>query len=223
MSADRSHHAPADSGRQPGVATGPLPEVLGSIRQPPLNLTIWQRRLPKSIQQAMAALRVLMPRHRMFSLAPGAAADAALDEALHGFHGTAAAARDPWRSDLLGLLALARELAPQALLRVRIETKASNACQLFHVDHVALRLICTYRGQGTQWLPETAFDRGGLARGNNDHVRDWSALQEIPTGAVAVMKGDRFPSQPGRGLLHRSPPAGPDAPRILAIVDIDLV
>lgn len=208
---------------QPGLAAGRLPDVLQSIRQPRVNLAVWQRELPVSIQHRMALLCVLMPRHRMFALAAGAAADPALDGALRGLYGTGVAARDPWRADLQGLLALARGLAPQATLRVRIETKACNACQRFHVDHVALRLICTYRGQGTQWLPETAFDRHRLAGDGNEHVRDWSALQEIPTGAVAVMKGNRFPSQPGRGLLHRSPPAGAEAPRVLAIVDIDLV
>lgn len=205
-----------------GIArTGAHPDVLQACRQSRVSIAIWQRRLPVAIQHRLALLCLLMPRHRMFSLAPDAAAAPVLDEALSGFFGEPISTRDPWRADLLQLLLLARTLAPQAALRVRIESKASTADQLFHVDLLALRLVCTYRGRGTQWLPEAAFDRRGLGRGGNDCVRDWSALQEIPTGAVAVMKGNRFPGQPGRGLVHRSPPARADLPRVLAVIDVD--
>ncbi len=174
-----------------------------------------------AIQQRMAALCVLMPRQQMFTLAPAAAVDSLLDQALRGFLRSPAIAGDPWRTDLQLLLALARDIAPQAALRMCIETRACGVDERLHVDHVALRLICTYRGQGTQWLPESAFDRRALA--GSDCAPDGSALQEIPSGAVAVMKGNRFPDQPGQGLLHRSPSASVAAPRVLAMVDIDLV
>lgn len=219
----RSQPGKASAAKRSGVMAGSLPNVLQSICQPQVSLAIWQRRLPLSIQQRMAALCVLMPRHEMTTLSPGAPTDPALDKVLRGFHGTPVDARDAWRTDLQLLIALARNLAPQALLRVHIETRACNPGQQFHVDHAALRLICTYRGQGTQWLPKTAFDRCASAGESNARIRDWSALQEIPSGAVAVMKGNRFPDQPGQGLLHRSPSASVAAPRVLAMVDIDFV
>lgn len=129
------------------------------------------------------------------------------------------AAEDPWRSDLHLMLSLARQLAPQAALRVCIETRACNERERFHVDHVALRLICTYRGQGTQWLPAHLIETSS-GGGGSDAVPA-SMLQEIPGGAIAVMKGRRYPDQPDSGLVHRSPMAGVDSPRILAMVDID--
>ncbi len=221
----RTQQARAPQVIHPGLASGSSPEVLHSIRDPQISLAIWQRNLPMSIQRRMAALCVLMPRQQRFTLAPAtsaAATDRALDEALQGFLRTPLATHDPWRADLHLLLTLARDLAPRAPLRVCIETRACEVVQEFHTDHVALRLICAYRGQGTQWLPATEFHCHGLASKTNDQVRDESALQEIPGGAVAVMKGNRFPDQPGHGLLHRSPPAGVDAPRVLAMVDIDL-
>lgn len=108
----------------------------------------------------------------------------------------------------------------QQPLRVRIERVDSDGCRLFHVDQVVLRMICTWHGAGSEWLPEHAFDRAGLGCGCNDHVRDMGAIRRIPTGAVAVMKGDRFPGEAGRGLVHRSPPASPARPRLLMVVDV---
>lgn len=163
----------------------------------------------------MATLCVLMPRYQRFVLPPQADPAPALDRALRGFDGTAIAAADPWRADLMTLLALARSLAPQAGLRVRIETKASNDCPAFHVDQVALRLLCTYRGAGTQWLPDHADADDRCGQDNNDRVR------EIACGAVAVAKGARYPGQPDRGLMHRSPPTPVQFPRVVVVIDID--
>jgi hypothetical protein len=202
------------------LACGSLPSVLHRVHQPQFSVAVWQRPLPTLIHQQMAELCVLMPRQQRFTLRPSCAVEPALDAALSAFLRAPVAASDPWRADLQLLLALARQLAPQAALRVCIETRACNVSERFHVDHVALRLICAYRGQGTQWLPESAIERGGAEVG--DCGASVSTLQEIPGGAVAVMKGKYYPGQSGRGLLHRSPAAGADAPRVLAMVDIDL-
>lgn len=166
-------------------------------------------------------MHVRMPRQCAFHLQPERAATAGLDQALLEFADLFPGARDAWRNDLLRLLVLARSLAPSAGLRIRLETKASEGCSLFHVDNVPLRLICTYRGAGTQWLPDTAFDRCGLGRGNNDFVHDWSELCQMPTGAVAVLKGLRFPGQDKLALVHRSPPADAAFPRVLVAIDIN--
>lgn len=203
------------------LACGSQPSVLRRIHQPQFSVAIWQRRLSVSVQQQMAELCVLMPRQQRFTLTPSCAVEPPLDAALSAFLRAPVVKGDPWRTDLQQLLALARELAPKAALRVCIETRACTTSERLHVDHVALRLVCAYRGQGTQWLAEGAPERDVPKAG----VRgvEVSALQEIPGGAVAVMKGRRYPHQPDRGLFHRSPAAGAEAPRVLAMVDIDLV
>jgi hypothetical protein len=203
----------------PCLASGPSPSVLLDIHRPQIRIAIWQRRLPASVDQQLAAQCVLMPRQQRFSLTPNCAVEGPLDGALSRFMRAPAGAEDPWRSDLHLMLSLARQLAPQAALRVCIETRACNERERFHVDHVALRLICTYRGQGTQWLPAHLLETS-RGEGGNDAVPA-AMLHEIPSGAIAVMKGRRYPGQPDSGLVHRSPMAGVDSPRILAMVDID--
>ena len=212
-----AHHALLSS----SSITGRSATVLHEVLRPGIGIAVWQRELAPAVRDAMAALYALMPLHRLFTLDADDDAASALDHALVGFGQLPESSSRAWRDDLLGLIAHARGLAPQTAVRVRIETKVNDGCRLFHADNVPLRLICTYRGPGTQWLPEDAFDRDGLRRGSNDLVLDWSAVRELAAGDVAVMKGLRFP---GAGvtdtLVHRSPSAGAAQPRVVAVIDI---
>ncbi len=204
----------------PEACRGALPEVLDRIREPGLRLATWQRRLPAAIT-AWVGSGFLPPAGKCtWTLAPGQDAAVALDQALAGSVGSDGIGHARWQQDVLWLIALAWRIAPQsAALRVRIERVEDDGCRLFHVDRVALRLICTWLGTGTQWLPEGAFHRGGLGCGCNDHVQDWSALREVAREHVAVMKGEGYPGNAGHGLVHRSPPATRAHPRVLLAID----
>jgi Protein of unknown function (DUF1826) len=200
--------------------TGRGAAVLHEALRPGIGIAIWQRDLAPAVRDAMAALYALMPLHRLFTLDADEDPAPILDRALIGFGQLPELSRQAWRDDLLGLIAHARGLAPQAAVRVRIETKVNDGCRLFHTDNVPLRMICTYRGPGTQWLPERIFDRAELGRGNNDFVLDWSAVRELDTGDVAVMKGLRFPGSTTDALVHRSPLASPAQPRVVVVIDV---
>ncbi|TVS11366.1 MAG: DUF1826 domain-containing protein [Wenzhouxiangella sp.] len=117
---------------------------------------------------------------------------------------------------------LAKSLQPELNadeLGVRIERVIGDGCRLFHVDRLSARLICTWTGPGTEWLPEGSFDRAGLGCGCNDHVLDPDASRQIPTGAVALLRGDLCRGHEGGGLVHRSPPAQAGVRRVLMAVD----
>ena len=43
------------------------------------------------------------------------------------------------------------ELFASAYLRLRFDVVTTNKCPKFHIDHVAARLLCTYRGVGTDY------------------------------------------------------------------------
>ncbi|GAB3451483.1 hypothetical protein GCM10027396_27760 [Insolitispirillum peregrinum] len=105
------------------------------------------------------------------------------------------------------MVAIVARLSGANAVKVRLDRITNNACRLFHPDNVSLRLVCTYRGPATQWLPKEACDRSGIGSGNNDAiVRDWSRVQSLRPFWVGVMKGERWPGHQGGGLLHRSPP-----------------
>lgn len=80
-----------------------------------------------------------------------------------------------------------------SFLRLRVDKITHNACRKFHVDALTARLICTYRGTGTQY---------GEAYGAADPKRVFTT----PTGAPIMLRGSLWPVNPSSNLLHRSPP-----------------
>lgn len=212
---------PSSSAWPPEACSGLLPEVLERIREPQFGLAVWLRRvraaIPAWVERNVHPLR----GGCRFTITEPSDGEQRLDQALGDSRiVTTGADGAAWRRDLLSLLALAWRIAPQSpALRVRIERCEDDSCRLFHVDRTALRLICTYLGPGTQWLPEGAFVRGALGCGCNNHVRDWTVLQQLAPGQVAVMKGEGYRGNAGRGLVHRSPPASPRHPRVVLVVD----
>ena len=69
------------------------------------------------------------------------------------------------------------------------------------MDKVPRRLLVTYAGQGTEWLPDDAADRTAFAKGepNEKIITDATAKQFIGQWDVALFRGG------SDGLLHRTP------------------
>lgn len=78
-------------------------------------------------------------------------------------------------------------------VRFRLERINHDSCRRFHVDHVVLRLLCTYVGPGVQWRQADAGEK--------------AVVHQAQTGAVALLKGGCYPGwQPEGAVQHRSPP-----------------
>ncbi len=92
---------------------------------------------------------------------------------------------------------------------------SQRGCRRYHIDFVPQRLLVTYAGKGTEWLPDEAADRNAFANGepNEKIVRDWSALQFMNQWDVAVFRGGK------KGLLHRTPDDALNGPSILMRLD----
>ena len=54
-------------------------------------------------------------------------------------------------------------------------------CPRFHVDSVPCRLVTTYAGSATQWLPNEIVNRQKLGRSNNGHPDHASGLFQLPS------------------------------------------
>jgi hypothetical protein len=90
-------------------------------------------------------------------------------------------------------------------------------------------MVCTYGGPGTEWLPEHAVDRRRLGAGgqglpdeSSGLIRSGTAVNIVPTQAIALMKGERWEGNEGRGTVHRSPQvaAGENCRRLLLTLDL---
>lgn len=210
----------ADLGRRSPSAT-----VLCAVAEGHAALAVWERTPPGDVLAEAARLRdgasmrqrVTVDARRP-DLAVARCVEALLTTASSD-DARACAAPDASAlgRDLRQLLALALPLAARSPLTLRVERITDDGCRLFHTDRVQARLLCTYAGEGTQWLPDAAVDRDRLGNGDNRHVTDPTAQRSIATGAVALLRGDL--SRHGPGVMHRSPPLGADRPRLLAAVD----
>jgi len=187
------------------------PEVLLEVLRPEVNLAIWHRALPGSLTPGLRDLCGAAPFV--------AAAEAPPEEAVD-----ALVAKLPVAAPLdllLDIRALAIAFAGIAgtggAVRIRLEAITGPACHRWHADAVGLRLLCAYRGPGTEWLPIAG---GAGAARDLDPTALPCARAQLATGAVAILKGERYPGNAGFGCIHRSPPAGPGArARLLLCLD----
>lgn len=126
-----------------------------------------------------------------------------------------------WLDNMTRLSEVFFDFAGHRPVTVRLETLARTGCPRFHVDHSYLRLVCTYRGPGTEWLDDAQVDRAAQASGApNEAIVRFGHPRCMPTFAVGLMKGYGYPGCADAGLVHRSPAVEPGDPaRVLFCLD----
>lgn len=197
---------------------GETPKVLTGILDDGVNLALWQRQLPAHIADFG---RLLLSLNQ--PLAESLSLEMPSDDAEPNLHGLASGFSDlegyeGFIADVSWLVsAFACLLGAQRIgLRLRVLDKAM--CPRFHVDHVPVRLITTYAGVGSQWLKEGAMDRRQLGKPDAE-PQDDSLIQQIASGEVALLKGEKWHGNEGFGLIHRSPQPAPGERRLILTLD----
>lgn len=189
-----------------GVAVAERPEALDVFLAPGVAAAIWQRRLNGEFHDWLDELDPQrLPRCRVV-LRPdnvGYAVTQICDAA-----GTPANA---WRDSLVADIAVLAEIFAGMMqakfLRVRLDVVETNACRKFHIDSVTARLVCTYRGTGTQY---------GISTDGTPP----NPVFTVDTGSPILLRGTLWPKPPRSGLLHRSPPiAGTGETRLVLVLD----
>jgi hypothetical protein len=193
--------------RLPAVAVreGVAPENLLAIRRPGVAAAIWTR----APDPAFAAWIDGLPPERLPELRaalPAARAADAVLAACESAGDPAGPERDQLAGDVAALAAIFARLSGGAMLRLRLDVVSTDRCRRFHVDNVRLRLLCKYRGAGTEY---------GVAGCGATPDR----IARLPRGGAAVFRGLRWPGE-RTGLVHRSPPiAGTGETRLLLAID----
>jgi hypothetical protein len=189
------------------------PAILFEVRRREVNLAVWHRELPPAL--GGKSLRRLMQAAPFTAVAEGEpdAVAAVLSQRLPA----------PAPADLLlDLTDLAHAFAMVdrggTTVRVRLEALTHDGCSRWHADAIGLRLLCTYRGSGTEWLP---LDGGAeTARAIPRDAAPPCMPARLGTGSVAMLKGEAYPGNESGGCIHRSPPAGPGSrARLLLCID----
>lgn len=192
---------------------GEDPQVLAAVARPEVGLAVWCRQFDERLgtwleglpADALPSGRLLLRRNQTQRAVNGLlrAAQRRTPETEH------AAVQDSLAADVAALTRLFSDLTGNRLVDLRLEALRHDACWRFHYDHVRLRLLCTYCGPATQWVPPEAR-KAALA----DQRAYRGPLHELPRFAVALFKGSLAPGQVG--VVHRSPPvAGSGLSRLL--------
>jgi len=109
--------------------------------------------------------------------------------------------------DITRLSKLFSSLMKVDYIRLRMEVVSTNSCRKFHIDAVKARLICTYRGLGTQY----GMSMDGI---------DPKHFKTTPTSSPILLKGTLWIEDNPKMILHRSPPIeGTGETRFVFVID----
>ncbi|MEP3347662.1 MAG: DUF1826 domain-containing protein [Litoreibacter sp.] len=189
-----------------GVAITDQVEGLSAFLHPDCAAAIWQRQADRDLLSWLDKLPVNeLPQGRVV-LQPSAVRSA-VAELFEIANTPDCPERDQFEDDIVQLANSFAELMKTSFLRLKLLVVDNNACRKFHVDALTGRLVCTYRGTGTQY-------------GNSTDDADPARVFTVPTGAPILLRGSLWPEEPASGLLHRSPPIeGNGETRLLLVLD----
>ena len=168
------------------------------------DAVLWQRAMPKSVRDWLDQIpdaHLPTGRFRLASVEIGACLEEIFAEVGIANHPALS-----WlRQDAERLASLVAKMHDVSTVRLRVEAVFDNACRKFHIDNVVARLICTYRGPGTQL---------SICQGDSGEIKT------VPTGVPVLLKGKQWPQANDVRLHHRSPPIeGTGVSRLVLVLD----
>lgn len=174
------------------IAMAEPPTHLSEIHRPDCAAVIWPRQPLPSFQSWIDAVSpAQLPKTRII-LRPEQVYSAVtkvcdLSETPDGEE------RTRLIGDISALADMFAGLMDVPYLRLRLDVVSNNQCRKFHVDSITARLICTYRGPGTQY-------------GFSLDEAEPRQIETVATGAPIILRGNKWSEHPKSGLVHRSPP-----------------
>lgn len=189
-----------------GIGLATSPNGLSSIAYPGCAASVWQRQPLDCFQAWIDALpREALPRARII-LQPDAVHDG-MKNIVEASGVPDCNERTMLVDDVAALAHIFASVLSVPYLRLRLDAISTNACKKFHIDAVTARLICTYRGSGTQYGISTDGEKP-------------RQICSVPTGSPMILRGTLWPEAPRSGLLHRSPPIeGTGETRLVLVLD----
>ncbi len=111
------------------------------------------------------------------------------------------------KSDIESLLLKFSEISNSNHLKLFFGIIESDMCRRFHIDMYELRMLCTYKGQGTFWVSSNNVNYQALNSGGNNEeiVLRAGQVNQLKETEVAIIKGALYPKCKVGGLVHRSP------------------
>lgn len=200
---------------------GDNPNVLTQVYQQDTNMVIWQRHLQASLQPSIDAF-IKQKKHFKTSLI--VEPEAAFESIHHALgQGDETIELSQNMAELVEMFCCLFDLKRAGL---RLAILDSAMCPRFHVDRVPCRLVTTYKGCATQWLPHDKINRSALGIRAVKDTQDQAGLyqaqsdiEQLQQGEVALLKGELWLGNENAGLVHRSPQLEAGEKRLLLTLD----
>lgn len=197
------------------MAQDKQPTILSDIYKPEINIAIWRRKKQYSVKEFLE----LNPTfQKEMVLTP----QDALSRISESFNNNMFEVSEDI-AELVDMLCYLFELK-QAGMRLKVLDRAM--CPKFHVDKVPCRLVTTYQGIATEWLPHELVDQtklgwgcNGLPDSESGLYQSESDIQQLDCGDVALLKGTLWEGNENGGLVHRSPGLIANEKRLVLTLD----
>lgn len=210
----------ASEAKQRRAALGNDPRVLTNLYLEETNIAIWQRHLSQTLKQSVDAFIQSNPT---FQLSMTVAPETVLSSVGESLGDSSQVELCENIAELTSMFCCLFELK-RVGLRLTVLDRAM--CPKFHVDKVPCRLITTFQGTATEWLPHNTVNREKLGIGSHGQPDDLSGLyqnpddiQQLGCGDVGLLKGELWAGNENAGLVHRSPALATGERRLLLTLD----
>ncbi len=196
------------------------PTIFTDIYQEETNIVVWQRELSETLKSAVDTFLKSNPTFQAAMTVTPQSALASVSEYLGD------TAHRELREDIAELVDMFCCLFELRRTGLRLTALDRAMCPKFHVDRVPCRLVTTYQGVATQWLPHQRVNREKLGAGSKGKPDSRSGLfqsqqdiRQLRSGDVALLKGELWEGNANAGLVHRSPTVGQGQSRLLLTLD----
>ena len=194
---------------------------LSKIHNQKINISIWQRQLDSTL---IDIGKSILDRNNDIQLSEVIEPQNVLKMLSKEFGSSEKTL--PLFNDISNLVDLFCNVFDEKRAWVRLDSIDKPMCPRFHTDYVKCRLVTTYVGPATQWLPHHLVDRSKLGHGNQGLPDDRSGLfgkstdiEQLDVGDVAFLKGESWKGNNGSGLVHRSPHEDKGYKRLYMTID----
>ena len=196
------------------------PTVLTNVYQEETNIVIWQRQLSSALQNSVNEFLQSQPSFQASMTVTPQTVLSSIAEVMGG------ADQSELCENIAELVDIFCCLFDLRRTGLRLTALDRAMCPKFHVDKVPCRLVTTYQGVATEWLPHSAVNREKLGMGSQGKPDNESGLyqnqqeiQKLSCGDVALLKGELWEGNENAGLVHRSPVVTPNERRLLLTLD----
>jgi hypothetical protein len=202
------------------AATGSSASILADVYRDEVNIAIWQRQIDSTLQDVLKTILACDDNSSVSMTVSPQSVVPSVSESL------ARSCDSPLVQDIASLVHMFCDLFELNRVGLRLATLQRAMCPRFHTDRVPCRLVTTYSGVATEWLPHGLVDRSKLGPGSKGRddadsglYSSHAEIEQVSAGDVALLKGDGWIGNEGAGLVHRSPAVPAGERRLLLTLD----